>query len=85
MLWDPRRIVTEVFARAAGPYDYHGGHVRLLRADTIPAGTILFSGTPAGVIFRPLNLWNPWVYLRPGDEVVIRADYLGVIRNRILP
>lgn len=85
MLWDPRRIVTEVFARGAGPYDYRGGQVRLLQADAIPAGTILFSGTPAGVIFRPLNLWNPWVYLRPGDEVVIRADYLGVIRNRILP
>jgi 2-keto-4-pentenoate hydratase/2-oxohepta-3-ene-1,7-dioic acid hydratase in catechol pathway len=24
------------------------------------------------------------VYLRPGDEVVIRADALGVIRNRIV-
>jgi hypothetical protein len=37
------------------------------------------------VIFKPLNLWNPWVYLRPGDEVVIRADYLGVIHNRVIP
>jgi 2-keto-4-pentenoate hydratase/2-oxohepta-3-ene-1,7-dioic acid hydratase in catechol pathway len=45
---------------------------------------VIFSGSPAGVIFKPHNLWNPWVYLRPGDEVVIRADALGVIRNQIV-
>ena len=85
MLWDPRRIVTEVFARAQWAYAYREGQVPLLQGSVIPAGTIVFSGTPAGVIFRPLNLVNPWVYLQPGDEVVIRADHLGVIQNRILP
>ena len=45
---------------------------------------MIFSGTLAGVIFKPHNLWNPRVYLRPGHEVVICADALGVIRNRIV-
>ena len=85
MLWDPPRIVNEVFRRAGGSFAWGGDTVRLLpgAGAQIPVGTIIFSGTPAGVIFRPLNLWNPWVYLRPGDEVVVRADRLGVIRNRI--
>jgi 2-keto-4-pentenoate hydratase/2-oxohepta-3-ene-1,7-dioic acid hydratase in catechol pathway len=85
MLWSPERIVSEVFRRAGWPFAWGGDTVRLLpgAGAQIPAGTILFSGTPAGVIFRPLNLWNPWVYLRPGDEVVVRAELLGVIRNRI--
>jgi 2,4-didehydro-3-deoxy-L-rhamnonate hydrolase len=86
MLWPPERIVAEMFRQAETPYRYRNQTVRLLpETGTIPAGTIIFSGTPAGVIFKPLNLWNPWVYLRPGDEVVIRADYLGVIHNRVIP
>lgn len=87
MLWDPGRIVSEVFRRAGWTFAWRGDTVRLLpgAGAQIPAGTIVFSGTPAGVIFRPMNLWNPWVYLRPGDEVVVRADRLGVIRNRITP
>lgn len=86
MLWGPRRIVTEVFARAEGPYAYRDGSVGLLPdgGTRLGAGSVIFSGTPAGVIFRPLNLFNPWVYLRVGDEIVVRADGLGLIRNRIV-
>lgn len=84
MSWPPARILAECFARAGVPMHYGGGTVSLLpRAGIIPAGAVIFSGTPAGVIFRPLNVLNPWVYLQPGDEVVLRADGLGVIRNRI--
>lgn len=87
MMWDAQRIVSEVFRRAGWTYRWGDDSVRLLPAagTQIPAGTVIFSGTPAGVIFRPLNLWNPWVYLRPGDEVVVRAERLGVIRNRVVP
>jgi|APFre7841882724_1041349.scaffolds.fasta_scaffold05064_2 2,4-diketo-3-deoxy-L-fuconate hydrolase len=85
MAWGPREILTEIFRRKDWVFRNHEGDVRLLdAAGKIPAGTVIFSGTPAGVIFKPHNLWNPWVYLRPGDEVVIRADALGVIRNRIV-
>jgi len=85
MLWGPERIVSEVFRRAGWSFAWGDDTVRLLpgAGAQIPVGTVIFSGTPAGVIFRPLNLWNPWVYLRPGDEVVVRAEMLGVIRNRV--
>jgi 2,4-diketo-3-deoxy-L-fuconate hydrolase len=84
MTWRPSEILRQVFVRAQTPFHYRGGTISLLPQPTgIPAGTILFSGTPAGVIFKPLNLWNPWVYLRPGEEVVVSADFLGTIRNRI--
>jgi 2-keto-4-pentenoate hydratase/2-oxohepta-3-ene-1,7-dioic acid hydratase in catechol pathway len=85
MAWGPREILAEVFRRKDWVFRNYERTVPLLSADgKIHAGTVIFSGTPAGVIFRPHNLWNPWVYLRPGDEVVIRADALGVIRNRIV-
>jgi 2-keto-4-pentenoate hydratase/2-oxohepta-3-ene-1,7-dioic acid hydratase in catechol pathway len=85
MAWGPREILTEIFRRKDWVFRNYEGSVPLLDATgKIPAGTVIFSGTPAGVIFKPHNLWNPWVYLRPGDEVVIRADALGVIRNRIV-
>ena len=85
MAWGPREILTEIFRRKDWVFRNYEGSVPLLdAAGRIPAGTVIFSGTPAGVIFKPHNLWNPWVYLRPGDEVVIRADALGVIRNRIV-
>lgn len=84
MRWAPQRIVEEVFRQSSTAYEYRDQPVRLLGAGPpLPAGTVIFSGTPAGVIFKALNLWNPWVYLLPGDEVIVRADYLGVIRNRI--
>ena len=85
MAWGPREILAEIFRRRDWVFRNHEGSVPLLdAAGKIPAGTVIFSGTPAGVIFKPHNLWNPWVYLRAGDEVVIRADALGVIRNRIV-
>jgi 2-keto-4-pentenoate hydratase/2-oxohepta-3-ene-1,7-dioic acid hydratase in catechol pathway len=85
MIWGPREILAEIFRRKDWEFQAREGSVPLLDvAGTIPAGTVIFTGTPAGVIFRPHNLWNPWVYLRPGDEVVIEADGLGVIRNRIV-
>ena len=85
MAWGPREILAEIFRRKDWVFrNYEGGVPLLDAAGKIPAGTVIFSGTPAGVIFKPHNLWNPWVYLRPGDEVVIRADALGVIRNRIV-
>lgn len=84
MMWRPGEILRQAFDRARVPFYYRTGTVPLLPSPNwIPAGTIVFSGTPAGVIFKPLNLWNPWVYLRPGDEIVVAADFLGTIRNRI--
>ncbi|MEC9365278.1 MAG: fumarylacetoacetate hydrolase family protein [Pseudomonadota bacterium] len=85
MLWSPQRALGEIFANAGVDYGYGARRVRLLDDPArLPARTIVFTGTPEGVIFKPLNFFNPWLYLQPGDEIVIRADYLGVMRNRIV-
>lgn len=84
MTWAPREILRQVFERVNLPFRHRGADIALLPpGNRLPAGSIVFSGTPAGVIFKPLNLWNPWVYLRPGDEVVVTGDFLGTIQNRV--
>ena len=85
MVWRPRKIIGEILERSELNYVHQGSPVRLLPTKgVIPSGTVIFSGTPAGVIFRPLNLWNPWVYLRAGDEVALRANFLGSITSAIV-
>lgn len=85
MRWSPRRGLAELFNHARLGYAYQGQLVSLLGSGPpLPPGTVIFLGTPAGVIFRPANLWNPWVYLRPGDEIVVQGTYLGAIRNRVV-
>ncbi|MDP9143032.1 MAG: fumarylacetoacetate hydrolase family protein [Pseudomonadota bacterium] len=85
MVWNPAQQLQQFFARADWSFHRGDGTVALLpQPKRITAGTVIFSGTPAGVIFKPHNLWASWLYLQPGEDVAIRADYLGVIRNRIL-
>jgi 2-keto-4-pentenoate hydratase/2-oxohepta-3-ene-1,7-dioic acid hydratase in catechol pathway len=57
--------------------------VPLTSQPNILAGTLLLSGTGAGVIFKPLNAWNPWLYLKDGDRVITVADYLGHPENPV--
>lgn len=85
MIWPPREIVSQIFRTSDRRYSYAGAEVSLLpTSGVLPPGTLLLSGTPAGVIFRPTNIWNRWMYLSPGDEVVMRSDFLGILRNRIV-
>lgn len=85
MIWNPAQQLEQFFARADWTFHRGDGTVPLLpEPRRIPAGTVIFSGTPAGVVFKPHNLWAPWLYLQAGETVEIRADYLGVIRNRIV-
>lgn len=86
MIWGPQAMLRESFAGADGPYDSTQGTVPLLtQPDVIARGTLILSGTPAGVIFKPLNLVAPWVYLAPGDVVITHSPALGTLRNRITP
>lgn len=53
MTWHPDRFLDEIFARADAEFQYGGQMVRLLQnPDRIPAGTIILSSTPAGVVFN---------------------------------
>jgi len=47
---------------------------------TIHAGDMLLTGTPSGIG----NARTPPVFLRDGDEVIVRATGLGELRNRVV-
>jgi 2-keto-4-pentenoate hydratase/2-oxohepta-3-ene-1,7-dioic acid hydratase in catechol pathway len=83
MIWSPEQIAAQALKTCK--QDYHTGEEILRLADCagIPAGTVLLTGTPEGVLFHPATIWNPLAYLRAGDEVLVRADGLGVLHNRV--
>lgn len=47
---------------------------------TLEVGDVLITGTPAGIG----NARVPPVFLKPGDELVVRATGLGELRNRMV-
>ena len=47
---------------------------------TLEPGDVVSTGTPAGVGFAR----KPPVYLQPGDEVVVRVEGLGELRNPVV-
>lgn len=54
MTWDVQRILQESFAREGRHWTWNGVPVALPVAQaTIPARTLILSGTPGGVIFEP--------------------------------
>ena len=51
---NPRQIVNTIWENAEALYDYQGGKTSLLaNPDLIEKGTIILTGTPAGVVFSP--------------------------------
>ncbi|MGK0463524.1 MAG: 2,4-diketo-3-deoxy-L-fuconate hydrolase [Candidatus Azotimanducaceae bacterium] len=83
MILKPQDIIRQAFISAAQTY-YRGDEtVHLLPSGIIPAGTLILSGTPGGVIFKPLNAWNPLLYLAPGDQVITTANFLGHLDNTV--
>jgi 2-keto-4-pentenoate hydratase/2-oxohepta-3-ene-1,7-dioic acid hydratase in catechol pathway len=83
MILKPQDIVAQSFANADALYRRGAARVELMPGGRIQKGTLILTGTAAGVIFRPVNIWNPGVYLAPGDLVRTRADFLGEMSNRI--
>lgn len=84
MIWPPRKILSRGLADCRTPYELQSETVFIADCDEIVAGTLLLTGTPAGVLFQLATLWNPWAYLRPGDVVTSFGTYLGYTRNKIL-
>ena len=53
---------------------------RLSQGATLPAGTVILTGTPAGVGAAK----DPPRYLRDGDVVEVEVEGVGVLRNRVV-
>lgn len=81
MIWSPTEIARQALAGCEQDYLRGEEKVKLTPCESIRAGTILLTGTPDGVLFHPVTIWNPLGYLQSGDEVVLRARYFGVLRN----
>ena len=76
-------IVAQAFAEADAPYTYGEETVTLLPSGRIPAGSLILTGTAAGIAFKPVNVWNQGFYLQPGDVVRTEAPFLGHLANVI--
>ena len=85
---DPQKLVLET--RLNGEVMQRGSTGQMLfpvsrliaelsRGMTLPAGTVLLTGTPAGVGFAR----TPPRFLRAGDVVEVEIEGLGVLRNPV--
>jgi len=84
MMWGADEMLQEIFRREAWAFSrYHDTLALLAQPGRLARGTIIFSGTPAGVVFKPFNIWNNRLYLDAGDEIVMRSDFLGSLRNTV--
>jgi 2,4-diketo-3-deoxy-L-fuconate hydrolase len=84
MIWPPYKVLNKALADCKVPY-FMGTQETLVTPSCrgVPAGTLLLTGTPGGVMFKVATLWSPLSYLSEGDEVVSWGTYLGFMRNRI--
>ncbi len=77
-------IVNQAFSLKETPFYTSETSVSLLPHGKVKQGSIILTGTSAGVIFKPINIWNQGFYLSLGDEVITSADFLGHLDNRIV-
>lgn len=83
MIWSPQQIVVNALDNCGTPY-YRGEQTLSLTAcESVPAATLVLTGTPEGVLFNLATIWNPWAYLRNGDVVTSFGTYLGYLRNTV--
>jgi 2-keto-4-pentenoate hydratase/2-oxohepta-3-ene-1,7-dioic acid hydratase in catechol pathway len=83
MVWSPQQVLANTLADCESPYEAGEEIIHIADCERIPAGTLLLTGTPEGVMFKLATLWNPWAYLRQGDVVTSFGTYLGYMRNEI--
>lgn len=76
-------IVSQAFENQNAVYRKGNEPVSLLPHGHIPRTTLILTGTAAGVIFKPANIWNQGFYLQQGDVVITQATYLGHLENRV--
>jgi 2-keto-4-pentenoate hydratase/2-oxohepta-3-ene-1,7-dioic acid hydratase in catechol pathway len=76
-------IVSRSFEHQKTDYRRGNERVSLLPHGYIPKGTLMLTGTAAGVLFKPANIWNQGFYLQAGDVVRTEATYLGHLENTV--
>jgi 2-keto-4-pentenoate hydratase/2-oxohepta-3-ene-1,7-dioic acid hydratase in catechol pathway len=83
MIWSASKVMQETLLQCDQLYQYQGGSIPLTECGAVRAGTVVMLGTPDGVAFQMPNIWMPWPYLRPGDEVLTYASHLGLLQTKI--
>ena len=76
-------IVHQAFENQHAAYLKGDQPIALLPHENIPKGTLILTGTAAGVLFKPANIWNQAFYLQAGDVVRTEATYLGHLENTV--
>ncbi len=77
-------IVSQAFEKSDLQYQRGEETVSLMPLGHIPRGTLILTGTAAGVIFKPLNIWNQGLYLQAGDVVRTEGSWLGHLENTVV-
>lgn len=85
MILSIEEIVAQALAEAKDVFEAGPETVHLLPEQRIPAGSLILTGTAAGIAFKPANVWWQGFYLQPGDVVRTEARYLGHLENVIAP
>ena len=75
--------MAKALTDAEVPYQKGADTVLLLPGNEISKNSLILTGTGAGVLFKPLNIWGQHFYLQRGDVVRTEATYLGHLSNRI--
>ena len=83
MILSIEEIVAKALTNAEVPYQKGADTVLLLPGNEISKNSLILTGTGAGVLFKPLNIWGQHFYLQRGDVVRTEATYLGHLSNRI--
>lgn len=77
-------LIAQAFEKRGESYAKGDETVSLMPAGYIPKGTLILTGTAAGVILKPLNIWKQSFYLAPGDVVRTEATFLGHLENTVV-
>lgn len=84
MIWSPAETLSRALEACPTAYDLEGEDIYLGTCNGVAAGTLVLTGTPAGVMFSPATIWAPWAYLRRGQVVQAFGTYLGKLENPIV-
>lgn len=76
-------IVSQALEDRDMKYQQANEQLPLLPHSHIPKGTLVLTGTAAGVLFKPANIWNQGFYLQAGDVVRTESTYLGHLENTV--